>query len=245
MITLSQTLLIAAVAFLASVLGGVTGYGTGLLLPPVLIPLIGAEAVVPVIGLSALLTNAGRVAAWWPRLDRPLALRVVLAAAPGVVIGAGLYSLLSGSKVMVLIGATLVALVPLRRWLMRRHGALGPGGVTLAAAGYGLLNGGTSGSGVLLLSILLAAGLGGPGVIATDAAVSFLLGLAKSAVFASTGALSWPLAGVALVIGLAALPGAFLAKRLASRLGPASHVAILDAVVVLGGALLIVQGLRA
>jgi len=245
MITLSQMLLIAATAFLASVLGGVTGYGTGLLLPPILVPLIGAEAVVPVIGLSALLTNAGRVAAWWPRLDRALAMRVIVSAAPGVVIGAGLYSLLSGPRVMVLIGATLVALVPLRRALMRRHGALGPGGVTLAAAGYGLLNGGTAGSGVLLLSILLAAGLGGPGVIATDAAVSLVLGLAKSAVFAGTGALDGPLAGVALVIGLAALPGAFLARRLAARLRPASHVAILDAVVVLGGALLIVQGLRA
>src|SRR5690606_5920065 len=207
-----ETLLIAAVAFAASVVGGVTGYGTGLLLPPVLVPLIGAEAVVPVIGLSALLTNAGRIAAWRAELHRGLALRILLAAAPGVVIGALLYSNLSGPGVLVLIGATLVVLVPLRRWLLRRHGALGPQGVTLAAAGYGLLNGGTAGSGVLLLSILLAAGLGGPAVIATDAAVSLLLGLAKSAVFAGTGALTLPLAGVALVIGLAALPGAFVAR---------------------------------
>lgn len=243
MLTGFETLLLAAVAFGASVLGGVTGYGTGLLLPPVLVPLIGAEAVVPVIGLSALMTNAARLLVWRAEARPRLALQITLAAAPGVLVGAAPYTLLSGDGVLVLIGAVLVVLVPLRRWLLRVHGALGPRGVTWAALGYGLLNGGTSGSGVLLLTILLASGLAGPAVIATDAGISLALGLAKSAVFASTGALTPPLAGVALVIGLAAVPGAFVARRLALDLRPGAHLAILDAVVMLGGALLIVEGL--
>jgi uncharacterized protein len=47
---------------------------------------------------------------------------------------------------------------------------------------------------------------------------------------------------MAAVIGLAALPGAFIARRLAHRLTLKAHTAILDAVVMLGGALLIEQG---
>ena len=56
-ITLSQLGLIAVTALAASVLGGVAGYGTGALMPLVLVPIVGAEPVVPIISLSALFTN--------------------------------------------------------------------------------------------------------------------------------------------------------------------------------------------
>ena len=57
--------LIAGTAFVASVIGGVAGYGTGLLMPLVLVPIIGPAAVVPVISVSALFTNSGRILACW------------------------------------------------------------------------------------------------------------------------------------------------------------------------------------
>jgi membrane protein YqaA with SNARE-associated domain len=41
-VSLLQLLLVAIVALLASVLGGLAGYGTGALMPLVLVPLIGA-----------------------------------------------------------------------------------------------------------------------------------------------------------------------------------------------------------
>jgi hypothetical protein len=42
----------------------VAGYGTGALMPLVLVPIVGAEPVVPIISLAALFTNTGRVAAF-------------------------------------------------------------------------------------------------------------------------------------------------------------------------------------
>ena len=48
-ISLAQLALVAAVAFFASLIGGVSGYGTGALMPLVLVPLVGAEPVVPII----------------------------------------------------------------------------------------------------------------------------------------------------------------------------------------------------
>ena len=56
--TLAQLLLVAVTALAAQIIGGLAGYGTGLLMPLVLVPLIGAQAVVPVVGLSAIITNA-------------------------------------------------------------------------------------------------------------------------------------------------------------------------------------------
>lgn len=242
--TAAQYVLVAAVAFAASLLGGVTGYGSGLLLPPILVPVVGAEAVVPIIGLSALFTNGSRLAAYRAGFEPRRAALIVACGLPGCLLGAFGYTLLSGPGVAVLIGAMLVALVPIRRLLARRHGHLPPAGVAAAGAGYGLLMGGTAGSGVLLLSILLASGLHGPAVIATDAGVSLVLGLAKTALFQAAGALpasSWIMA---LLIGAVSTPGAFLAKRLVRGLSVRAHSGILDAVVVAGGLVLVAQGLR-
>lgn len=240
-VTLLDYGLVALVAFIAAIIGGVTGYGTGLLLPPVLVPLIGAQAVVPVIAVSALMTNASRLVAFRRFFDQPRALLVTICAVPFCLIGAYFYTLLSGAHVAMLIGVVLILLVPARRILGRLHGHLPNKGVAAAGAAYGLLVGGTTGSGVVLLSILLAAGLQGPAVIATDAGISLVIGAVKTLVFQSAGMLplsSWIMAAV---IGVAALPGAFIARRLAHRLSLKAHTNILDAVVILGGAILIVQ----
>ncbi|EYD76756.1 hypothetical protein Rumeso_01714 [Rubellimicrobium mesophilum DSM 19309] len=237
-------ILVALVAFGASLLGGVAGYGTGLILPPILVPLIGAEAVVPVIGLSSLFTNAGRVLAYRPWLDRGTALRIGLAALPGTVLGAWGFSALGGRGAALVIGSTLVVLVPLRRWARRVDWRLGPTGMAAAGAGYGAVVGGTSGSGVILLTILLATGLSGPAVIATDAAISIGLATVKTLTFAAAGALSPGLILLALAIGGAGFPGGFVAKRLALRMGDGAQTAILDGAVSVGGLLLVWQALR-
>ena len=243
-VTLLQYALVGLASLLASVVGGVAGYGTGLLLPPVLIPLIGAEAVVPVIGLSALVTNGSRLVAFREHLDLHKAGIVSLFALPFSALGAYGYTLLSGRGAMLLIGGVLIVLVPARRLMARRLGHLGDAGLAVASSGYGLLVGGTSGSGVFLISMLLASGLSGMAVIATDAAISLPVGIVKSAVFLWQGTLPLPAWIMAGVIGLAAIPGAFLARRLTRGLSLAAHAWILDGVVLLGGALIIVQALR-
>ena len=44
--------------------GGLAGYGTGALMPLVLVPLIGAEPVVPIIAISSIFTNLSRFVAF-------------------------------------------------------------------------------------------------------------------------------------------------------------------------------------
>lgn len=243
-VTLAQYVLVAVAAFAAAVLGGVAGYGTGLLLPPILLPIVGPEAVVPIIGASAVLTNLSRFVAFREAFDRRKAGLIILCAAPTCLFGAYGYTKLSGAGVTLLIGVVLILLVPLRRLLARAKGHLGRRGVMIGGAGYGLLLGGTSGSGVALLSILLASGSSGTAVIAIDAGISVALGIAKVGVFQTAGALpasSWIMA---LLIGAVATPAAFVAKRFVGRLSGTAHLAVLDAVVLFGGAVLVVESLR-
>jgi hypothetical protein len=99
--------------------------------------------------------------------------------------------------------------------------------------------GGTSGAGIILLSLLMAVGLEGAAVIATDAAISVLIGVVKIGVFGVFGAVTAKVVAVALLIGCVAFPGAFLAKALVDRLPLHVHTAILDAVVIAGGLLMV------
>jgi uncharacterized protein len=242
--SVAELVLIAALAAVSGVAGGVAGYGTGALMPLILVPLVGAAPVVPIIAISAMFTNTARVAIFRHLLDRRRAAIALVAALPTCVLGAFLYTLLTGRGAALVIGSTLIATVPLRR-LLKQHGhKLGEKGFAAAAAGWGIVVGGTTGAGVILLSLLMATGLEGAAVIATDAAVSLGMGIIKLAVFGVAGALTKTVIVIALLIGLVAFPSTFLAKLLVERLPVHFHTAILDAVVVIGGGMMIVGALR-
>ncbi|HVG50797.1 MAG TPA: sulfite exporter TauE/SafE family protein, partial [Xanthobacteraceae bacterium] len=102
----------------------------------------------------------------------------------------------------------------------------------------------TTGSGVILLSLLMAAGLQGRAVIATDAVVSIVTGVAKIAVFGLAGDMTPKVIAVAVLIGAVAFPGAFIAKRIVERMPIKVHTAILDAVVILGGTVMLWGAVR-
>src|SRR5918911_1550897 len=195
-----QLALVGIVALFAAVVGGMSGYGTGALMPLVLVPLVGAEPVVPIIAISAMLTNASRALAYVRHADR-------------------------------------------RRVLRRRAVKIGDTGLAAGSVGYGVLVGGTSGSGVILLSLLMAAGLEGAAVIATDATISLGTGLIKISVFGLAGAVTAQVLAFALLIGAIAIPGAFLAKAFVERMPVHIHTAILDAAVIVGGLVMITAAL--
>ena len=243
-ISLWQLALVAGVALIASILGGVSGYGTGALMPLVLVPLAGAEAVVPIIAISALFSNASRLTAFRSYADWRRVWIALVAAVPTCVLGAWGYTKLSNAGAALVIGAMLILSVPLRR-LMKYHGIqFGDRGFALGAFGYGVVVGGTAGSGVILLSLLMAVGLSGAGVIATDAAVSVVIGFVKIAVFGLAGVISAKVVAFALLIGIIALPGAFLAKAFVERMPVHVHTAILDVVVLVGGVVFVLGALR-
>jgi len=243
-ISLAQLGLIAATALVASLVGGVAGYGTGALMPLVLVPIVGAEPVVPIISISALFTNTSRAAAFRHLVDARLALIVLVSAVPTCAVGAWGYTRLGGRGALVVIGGMLIASVPLRRLMRRRGVALSPRGLAIAAFGWGPLAGGTVGAGTILLSLLMASGLEGAAVLATDAIISIGMGLTKLAAFGIAGVVTAQVIMVALLIGCVAFPGAFLAKALVERLPVHLHTALLDAVVIVGGVVMMVHAFR-
>jgi uncharacterized membrane protein YfcA len=237
-------LLVAAVALFAAVVGGLAGYGTGALMPLVLVPLIGAEPVVPIIAISSIFTNFSRAVAYFRYADRRRALIVVAAAALTTALGAFGYTRLSSAGAAVVIGTMLISSVPLRRALKRHDVRIDDTWLGFGAVGYGVVVGGTAGSGVILLSLLMAAGLDGAAVIATDAVISMATSAIKISVFGLAGVVTAQVLAFALLIGVVALPGAFLARTFVERMPVHIHTAILDAAVIAGGSVMIFSALR-
>jgi uncharacterized membrane protein YfcA len=243
-ISLTELLLIVGLAAFSGIAGGVAGYGTGALMPLVLVPILGAAPVVPIIAVSAMFTNSARIVAFRRALNLRRAVIALVAAAPTCVLGAWLYTLLTGRGAALVIGVSLIATVPLRRILKNRGHDLGEKGFAAAAAGWGVLVGGTTGAGVILLSLLMATGLEGSAVIATDATVSIVMGVVKLSVFGLAGVLTPVVLAVGLLIGGIGFFTTFIAKLIVERLPVHVHTAMLDAVVIVGGSVMIYGALK-
>jgi uncharacterized membrane protein YfcA len=234
-----ELIVIVLLAAFSAITGGVAGYGTGALMPLILVPMVGAAPVVPIIAISAMFTNTARVTAFRRHVELRRALIALVCALPTCVLGAWLYTLLSGRGAALVIGSSLIATVPLRRLLKRRGHQLGEKGFAAASAGWGIVVGGTTGAGVILLSLLMATGLEGAAVISTDAAVSIGMGAIKLSVFGAAGVLTPTVIAIALLISVVAFPCTFLAKLIVRHMPVHVHTALLDVVVIVGGAVMI------
>ena len=230
---------VAALALGAAVVGGMGGFGTGVILTAALTPLIGVKAVVPVLAVAGVIINAGRFWFYRRSLERR-ALGIVLAAAlPFLVLGTWLYSVLDARAIGTILGIAVMASIPLRRVLKKRAVVLGDAGLAVGSGVFGLASGLATGTGVILVSLLLGAGLSGPAVLATDALATIALDLCKAALFQRFDLLDTEAFTTGVVIGVATIPGSALAAWLVNRLGAKLHVLFMEALILAGGAFML------
>src|SRR3954463_9913193 len=153
--------LIAAVAFTMSVVGGLSGFGIGLVLPAFLAPVVGVASVIPVMSVAMTFANASRVWAYWTSLAPRRLFLVMVTALPASAVTAYLYTKMSTSLIAAVLGTFLILAVPLRRLLQNWKFVLDDRGLMAIGVGYGLLTGALSGAGMLMIAALLAAGVTG------------------------------------------------------------------------------------
>jgi uncharacterized membrane protein YfcA len=230
---------VALVAMGAAIVGGMGGFGTGVILAAALVPLIGVKALVPVLAVAGVIINAGRFWFYRASLERR-ALGIILASAlPFLVLGTWLYSILDARAVGTILGIAVIASVPLRRILKRKAVTLTMPGLAIGSGVFGLASGVATGTGVILVSLLLGSGLAGPAVLATDALASIALDLCKAALFQRFDLLDSQAFFTGAVIGIATIPGSAVAAWLTTRLGAKLHVLFMEALIVTGGAFML------
>jgi hypothetical protein len=229
---------LAAVAVLAvgaAVVSGMSGFGTGVILTAALVPLIGVKAVIPVMAVAGIVINAGRFWFYRGHLDRRMLTLVLATSLPFLVLGTWIYSVLDARALGTVLGFAVIAFVPLRRALTAKKIVIGPVGLGVGSGVFGLATGVATGTGVILVSLLLGTGMAAPAVLATDAMVSIVLDIAKAALFERFDLLDIEAFFTGIVIGVASIPGSAIAAWLVARMGARLHVVFMEVLILVGG----------
>jgi uncharacterized membrane protein YfcA len=230
---------VAALGMVAAVVGGIGGFGTGIILTAALAPFIGVKAVIPVLAVAGAIINAGRFWFYRESVQRKTLVLVLACSLPFLVLGTWIYSVLDARAVGTVLGIVVMLSVPLRRALDRRRITLGQTGLAVGSSVFGLASGLASGVGVILISLLLGTGMSGTAVLATDALVSIALDVCKAALFQRLALLDAETFVTGVVIGVATIPGSAVAAWLVTRLHAHLHVLFMEGLILLGGASLL------
>jgi hypothetical protein len=226
--------LLAAVAFVAATVSGMSGVGGGLLMAIFIAPIVGVKAVVPTVGVATLIAHVVRVWVYRERIVWRPALVMLVGALPATIASARLYVALPADVIAVILGIFLLASVPLRRFMARRDLRFGSRSLGLIGATYGFLAGTTIGGGILVIPALLGAGLAGMALLATDAVIGLSVLTAKILIFGGFDVLTPRLFLIGCLLGLCMIPGTYFARWLILRTPLQVHVVAMEAIVVLG-----------
>ncbi len=239
----AQVALLAAVAFVAATVSGMSGVGGALLMAIFIAPVVGVKAVVPTVGIATLIAHVARVWVYRESIVWRPALLMLLGAIPATIASARLYVALPADVIAVVLGLFLLASVPLRRLMGRREVRFGSRSLGLIGAAYGLLAGTTIGGGILVIPALLGAGLAGVALVATDAVIGLTILTVKAAVFGGFAVLTPRLLLIGCLLGLCMIPGTYFARWLIRRTPLHVHLVAMEVIVVLGGCSFLWRGL--
>jgi uncharacterized membrane protein YfcA len=226
--------LLAAVAFVAATVSGMSGVGGGLLLAIFIAPLVGVKAVVPTVGVATLIAHVARVWVYRERIVWRPALVMLAGAIPATIASARLYVALPADAIALILGVFLLGSIPLRRLMARRELRFGARSLGLIGATYGFLSGTTIGGGILVIPALLGAGLAGLALLATDAVIGLSVLTAKTMVFGGFDVLTRRLLVIGCLLGACMIPGTYFARWLVVRTPLHVHIVAMEVIVILG-----------
>ena len=237
-------LFILAVGLVAGTLGGIVGFGSSIMLMPVLVIAYGPIQAVPIMAIAAILANASRIAVWWRGVDWRAAAAYAITGVPAAVAGARTLLVLPPRWVEAGLGAFFLTMIPVRRWLASRDLKLRLLHLAVIGAAVGYLTGIVATTGPITAPIFLAHGLVKGAFIATEAAASLAVYLGKAAAFRTFGALPGDAIARGLLVGGSLMAGAIVAKRFVLKLDASQFRLLMDALMLLSGATLLWTALR-
>jgi uncharacterized membrane protein YfcA len=228
-------IILVGAALVGSIVGGVAGFGAGVILLPVTAWALGIRMAVPVLTVTMLLGNISRV--WWSRghTDRRVALRFLLGAVPATALGTSLFVAASSDALSRVIGGFLLASVPLRRVLSAGHWRVRLVHFPLLGVVFGLLSSMVVAIGAALTPFYLAYGLRRGAYIATEAVCAFSMHVTRGAVLSRHRLLTWEVLAIGIVLGLVMFGGSWIGRRLLDRMSERVFLAVIEALLVTMG----------
>lgn len=227
--------LILAIGLVAGTISGIVGFGSSIMLMPVLIIVFGPLKAVPIMAVAAMMANLSRILVWWRYVDWRATAVYSATGIPAAALGARTLLELPPRIMEGTLGVFFLLMIPARRWLLAHDLKLKTWHLAIVGAVIGYLTGIVVSTGPINAPFFLAYGLTKGAYLATEAAGSLAVYVSKSLVFRSFGALPWDAIVQGLIIGSSLMAGSFLAKRFVLKMEAERFRLLMDGLLVLSG----------
>ena len=234
--------LLALCTLAASMLSAVTGFGGAAILLPVLVLMFGVRDAVPILTVAQVIGNASRV--WMNRRDvhYPVVGWFLIGAVPMGLLGGWLFASaplpfltrLLGIFLLVLVVGRHVASGKIPPMRLRWFAPLG-GFTSFLSALVGT-------AGPIVAPFLLAFGLVKGAYIGTEALAALLMHATKLVAYGGGAALTLPAISIGMMLGPVMIAGSLLGKRFVDRVSERFFSRLVDAAMIVVGALFIIRG---
>lgn len=239
-----EYLFVLAIGLIAGTLSGIVGFGSSMMLMPVLVIAFGPRQAVPIMAIAAVMANLSRVMAWWREVDWRACAAYSVTGIPAAALGARTLLLLPPRVVDGALGAFFIGMIPARRWLAGRGLKLKLWHLALTGLLIGYLTGIVVSTGPITVPLFLAYGLVKGAFLATEAAGSLAVYVSKIGVFRTFGALPREVIAQGLITGGSLMSGAFLAKRFVLRMEPERFRLLMEGLMLVSGCVLLWEAAR-
>ena len=244
MLEVSAPLIAAVVAtsFVAAIIGGVTGMSTGIIVIPILIFAFGIRLAVPIVTVAMLLNTLSRSIANWDYVDWRVARWYSLGAVPAAALGGVTFAYVPTDLLARGLGLFLLALVVYRHLPIAAGRAMPLRGFLPVGIGQGYFSALFGGAGPFGAHFFMAYGLTKNAFVGTVAVGTFLVSIAKTAVYGSFSLFTMDTflfaVGIGLVMAVGAYAGAHIVKHVPERL----FIHAVEFLMVASGLLLLATG---
>ncbi|MEA2701454.1 MAG: uncharacterized protein QOE22_163 [Candidatus Parcubacteria bacterium] len=236
-------ILITLTGIFAGTLSGIIGFGSSVIMLPLIVFTFGAKEAVPIMAVAALLANCTRVGIWIKEINWRAAMAFSVTAVPAAYLGARTLIVLDSSVLEVILGIFFVAIVLIRRWIGERNFKIRD--VHLAGVGLvlGFLTGIVVTTGPINSPFFLWYGLTKGAYIGTEAMASLTVYATKVATFGFSQFLSLQNFINGLLVGASLIIGSFLSKFLIDRIDPKWFRFIVETALIITGILMALKGI--
>lgn len=228
-------LFVLVVGLFAGTLSGIVGFGSSIMLMPVLVIAFGPLQAVPIMAIAAIMVNFSRILVWWREVDWRVCAVYSATGIPAAALGARTLLVLPPRIVEGALGAFFLLMIPARRWMAAHHLRIKLWQLAVAGVAIGYLTGIVASTGPISAPAFLSYGLVKGAFLSTEAAGSLAIYLSKAAVFRSFGVLPWEIVVQGLIVGSTLMVGSVLAKPFVLRLEPERFRLLMDGLLLISG----------
>ena len=230
---------VLAVGLVAGTISGIVGFGSSIMLMPVLVIAFGPIQAVPIMAIAAIMANLSRVLVWWRAIDWRICGAYSVTAVPFAGLGARTLLVVPADAVEIALGVFFIVMIGVRRWMAAHRLRLSRWHLAALGVPVGFLTGVVASTGPVTAPIFLAAGLLKGAFLSTEATASLFVYVAKAAVFREFGALPLEIVAKGLIVGASLMGGALVAKRFVLTMDPARFSLLMDGLMLVSGATLL------